>query len=39
MREDIRERIELIKCGKVPKGYKKTKLGIIPKDWEIVQVQ
>lgn len=39
MREDIKERIELIKCGKVPEGYKKTKLGIIPKDWEIVQVQ
>lgn len=39
MREDIRERIELIKCGKVPEGYKKTKLGIIPKDWEIVQVK
>lgn len=39
MREDIKERIELIKCGKVPEGYKKTKLGIIPKDWEIVRVQ
>lgn len=39
MREDIKERIDLIKCGKVPEGYKKTKLGIIPKDWEIVQVQ
>lgn len=39
MREDIKERMELIKCGKVPEGYKKTRLGIIPKDWEIVQVQ
>lgn len=39
MREDIKERFELIKCGKVPEGYKKTKLGIIPKDWEIVRVQ
>lgn len=39
MREDIKERIELIKCGKVPKGYQKTKLGIIPKDWEVVQIQ
>ena len=39
MREDIKERIELIKCGKVPEGYKKTKLGIIPKDWEIVRVE
>lgn len=39
MREDLKERIELIKCGKVPEGYKKTKLGIIPIDWEIVRVQ
>ena len=39
MREDIKERIELIKCGKVPKGYKKTKLGIIPEDWEVVRIQ
>lgn len=39
MREDIKERIELIKCGKVPEGYQKTKFGIIPKDWEIVRIQ
>ncbi len=39
MREDIKEHIDLIKCGKVPKGYQKTKLGIIPKDWEVVRVQ
>lgn len=39
MREDIKGRIETIKCGKVPEGYKKTKLGIIPRDWEIVQVK
>lgn len=39
MREDIRERIEMIKRGEVPKGYKKTKLGIIPNDWEVVQIK
>ena len=39
MREDIKERIELIKCGKVLEGYKKTKLGIIPEDWEVVRIQ
>ena len=33
MREDIKERIELIRAGKVPKGYKKTKVGIVPKEW------
>lgn len=39
MREDIKERIELIRAGKVPAGYKKTKLGIIPEEWEIVQIK
>lgn len=39
MREDIKERIELIRAGKVPVGYKKTKLGIIPEEWEIVQIK
>lgn len=39
MREDIKERIDLIKKGKVPEGYKKTKLGIIPEDWNIVQIK
>lgn len=39
MREDIKERIELIRAGKVPEGYKKTKLGIIPEEWEIVQIK
>ena len=34
MREDIKERIEMIKKGVVPSGYKKTKLGIIPFDWK-----
>ncbi|MCI8599677.1 MAG: hypothetical protein HFJ10_14755 [Lachnospiraceae bacterium] len=36
MREDIKERIELIRAGKVPEGYKKTRLGIIPEDFKIV---
>lgn len=39
MREDIKERIELIRAGKVPEGYKKTKLGILPEKWEIVQIK
>jgi type I restriction enzyme S subunit len=25
--------MEQIRCGKVPKGYKKSKLGIVPNDW------
>lgn len=29
MREDIKERIELIKCGMVPEGYRTTSQGIV----------
>lgn len=39
MREEIKERIRLINKGKVPEGYKKTKLGIVPKDWEVLRVK
>lgn len=35
MREDIKERIEKIKRGKVPEGYRKTKVGIIPIEWTV----
>ncbi len=31
----ISERIEMIYRGEVPEGYKKTKVGIIPEDWEV----
>lgn len=34
MREDIKERIELIKCGKVPKGYRMTSQGIVNLDFD-----
>lgn len=39
MKEEIRERVEMIKRGEVPDGYKRTKLGIIPSDWKIVQIK
>ncbi len=35
MRDDIKQRIQMIRKGLVPLGYKKTKIGIIPKDWEV----
>jgi type I restriction enzyme S subunit len=35
LKEEIRERIEMINKGQVPEGYKKTKVGIIPEDWEV----
>lgn len=35
LNEEIKERIEEINRGKVPEGYKKTRVGIIPEDWEV----
>ncbi len=34
MKAEIAERIRLINKGQVPEGYKKSKVGIIPNDWE-----
>lgn len=34
MNDEIRKRIESIKRGEVPEGYKRTKVGIIPEDWD-----
>ena len=33
MNQTIRSRIEQIKRGEIPEGYKKTKVGIVPKEW------
>ena len=33
MTEEIKQRIETIKAGKVPVGYKKTQFGVFPDDW------
>ncbi len=38
MKPEIRERIEQIRKGVVPEGYKKTKAGINPKDWDVKQL-
>lgn len=35
MLEEIKQRIETIKAGKVPDGYKKTMFGVFPSDWII----
>lgn len=35
MRKEIKTRIEMISRGEVPEGYKRTKVGIIPEDWEV----
>lgn len=36
MTPEVRERIEQIRHGNVPDGYKKGKLGIVPKEWDEV---
>ncbi|MBR2042308.1 MAG: restriction endonuclease subunit S [Oscillospiraceae bacterium] len=35
MTPEVRERIEQIRHGIVPEGYKKTKVGIIPCEWDV----
>ena len=35
MNREIKQRIKQIKNGEVPQGYKKTKIGIVPNDWEV----
>ena len=35
MNPKIKQRIEQIRRGEVPEGYKKTKAGVIPEDWEL----
>lgn len=34
MTPEIKQRIEQIRRGEVPEGYKRTKAGIVPKEWE-----
>ena len=35
MRIEIKQRIEQIRRGEVPDGYKKSPFGILPNDWKI----
>ena len=34
MTQEIQKRIEQIRRGEIPEGYKKTKVGIVPEEWE-----
>lgn len=36
LKQEIKERITMIQRGEVPEGYKKTKVGVIPKDWKVI---
>ena len=38
MTPQIKQRIEQIRRGEVPEGYKKTKVGIVPEEWEITKL-
>ena len=38
MDKEIKERIAVINSGIIPEGYKKTKVGIVPVEWEIVKL-
>ncbi|NLC27041.1 MAG: hypothetical protein GX777_10600 [Fastidiosipila sp.] len=35
MNQAIKERIEKIKRGEMPEGYKRTRAGISPFDWDV----
>ncbi|WP_214078802.1 MULTISPECIES: restriction endonuclease subunit S [unclassified Mesotoga] len=37
--EELKKRIEQIRNGQVPEGYRKTELGIISHDWEITGLE
>lgn len=38
MNEQIKQRIEQIRRGEVPEGYKRTKAGVVPIEWEEVRI-
>lgn len=37
MTPEIEKRIKMVQAGKVPAGYKRTKIGIVPKEWHEVR--
>ena len=37
MTQEIKQRIEQLRLNKTPDGYKKTAIGVIPQDWEVVR--
>lgn len=38
MTEETKKRISAINSGIIPKGYKKTKVGIVPVEWDILKL-
>jgi type I restriction enzyme S subunit len=37
MKQEIKERVERIRKGEVPEGYRETNVGIISDDWDVVE--
>ena len=38
MTQQIKSRIEQIRRGEVPDGYKKTEVGIVPVEWDEIKL-
>ncbi len=39
MNPEIKQRLDQIRRGEVPEGYKKTKAGIVPVEWDVVKAK
>lgn len=39
MTDETKERIAAINTGIIPDGYKKTKVGIVPTEWEVIRLE
>lgn len=39
MTPEIEKRIKAVQAGRVPAGYKKTKVGIVPKEWDVFSLK
>lgn len=39
MTPEIEKRIKTVQAGRVPAGYKKTKVGIVPKEWDVFSLK
>lgn len=39
MNKELKQRIEQINAGTAPAGYKKTKVGIVPEEWEVQRIK
>lgn len=39
MTPEIEKRIKAVRAGRVPAGYKKSKVGIVPRDWDVYDLR